>query len=425
MPLGLCLYRIGTHMIAPFLPRIMRGRANRGKENSKRSNERFARELQNRPDGHLVWCHAASVGESLILIETANRLLALHPKTSFLFTCQTLTGADTINAALEREPTFHSTWTLQQMAALDTPRSAKRFVEHWQPDLALFAEGEIWPNVLRELSEREIPAALLNARMTAKTINSWRRWPKTAEHVFGAFKVLIAGDKRTALSLREISKQTVASPGNIKSALPLPDFDQTELSRFQDCLADRHVIVAASTHEGEEALIIDTVMQMPARPYLIIAPRHPERGDKVAALLDMSGLKYERRSDGGQFALGADVLLADTMGEMGLWYRLADTVYLGGGHTPGVGGHNPLEPIMLGKPVMTGPSLFNFEDIKARLLPENALTIVSTAGDMLDAMPLTPPSLELLTKLKNEALGPMAYTLAALAPYMRDREGSA
>ena len=424
MLLGLRLYRIGTRLLAPFLPSVMKRRANRGKENSRRLNERFARDLQNRPNGCLVWCHAASVGESRILIEIAKQLLASRPKTSFLFTCQTLTGADTINAALEREPAFQSAWNLQQMAAVDTPHAAKRFVQHWQPNLALFAEGEIWPNLLSELKQREIPAALLNARMTDKTINSWRRWPKTAAHVFSAFKVLIAGDKRTALSLAEISKQAVASPGNIKSALPLPSFDDEEFSRIHHGLSDRHIIVAASTHEGEEALIIDAVMQMRNRPYLIIAPRHPERGDKIATLLDMSGLSFERRSDDDRLALDGDVLLADTMGEMGLWYRLADTVYLGGGHTPGVGGHNPLEPIMLGKAVMTGPSLFNFEDIKVRLLAANALTIVSTAGDMIEAMPLKPPSQALLTELKDEALGPMAYTLSVLEPYLNKHEGS-
>jgi 3-deoxy-D-manno-octulosonic-acid transferase len=287
------------------------------------------------------------------------------------------------------------------------------------PDVAVFAEGEIWPNLLGELDEREIPTALINARMTDKTINNWRRWPKTAHWVFSTFKLIIAGDKRTATSLKDITGQDIATPGNLKSALPLPPVDEHLLTKLQTRIGQRHIIVAASTHEGEEALIIDTVMQMTPKPFLIIAPRHPERGDRVATLLDMSGLQYERRSDETTLNMNGDVLLADTMGEMGLWYRLADTVYLGGGHTPGVGGHNPLEPIMLGKPVMTGPSLFNFEDIKTRLRKAEALTIVSTAGDMLEAMPLSPPSDRLLAELKTEALGPMAYTLSALILLLR------
>jgi 3-deoxy-D-manno-octulosonic-acid transferase len=396
----------------------MRRRVVQGKENRQRLNERFARDLTHRPQGKLIWCHGASVGETQLLLETAAQLLKTRSDISFIFTCQTLTGADTITNIINHNPDLKHAWARQQMAPVDTPRAAKRFIAHWMPDVAVFAEGEIWPNLLGELDEREIPTALINARMTDKTINNWRRWPKTAHWVFSTFKLIIAGDKRTATALKDITGQDIATPGNLKSALPLPPVDEHLLTKLQTRIGQRHIIVAASTHEGEEALIIDTVMQMTPKPFLIIAPRHPERGDRVATLLDMSGMQYERRSDETTLNMNGDVLLADTMGEMGLWYRLADTVYLGGGHTPGVGGHNPLEPIMLGKPVMTGPSLFNFEDIKTRLRKAEALTIVSTAGDMLEAMPLSPPSDRLLAELKTEALGPMAYTLSALIPLL-------
>lgn len=417
MPFGLRLYRFLTRVIGPLLPLLLRRRANKGKENSGRLNERFAKSLPLRPAGLLLWCHAASVGESKLLLEMAARIAQDVPDAHFLFTCQTLTGADIITASLQTDERLASAWTLQQMAPMDTPGTAERFVEHWRPDLSVFCEGDIWPNLLHQLKQQNRHVALINARMTMKTINMWRRFSKTGLYVFGAFSTIISGDKRTATALKEITQRDIPAPGNLKSSLPLPAVDRAELLRLSQALKGRTVLVAASTHEGEEALIIDVAMQMDRKPFLVIAPRHPARGDRIAALLQMSGLSFERRSEGTITNLHCDVLLADTMGEMGLWYRLADSVYLGGGHTPGVGGHNPLEPIMLGKPVVTGPSLFNFEDIKKRLLQENALTIAATAGDIVEALPLPPISETLLQQLNEDAVGPMAFTIDKLRPY--------
>ncbi len=416
---GLFLYQFATRVLSPFAGMILRRRASRGKENRNRLNERWAKTLPARPDGPLIWFHAASVGESLIQLELARTILSQGYSASLLFTCQTLTGADCINAGRETIPAFANVWTLQQMAPLDTAASARRFMAHWQPDMAIFAEGEIWPNLLAQLHQRKVATALINARMTNKSISGWRRWPNTAKTVFDRFNIILASDKKTATGLSELVQRPITCVGNLKSALPAPQVSTSELSQIKARLPRRKVLVAASTHDGEEALILDALLQMQPRPFAIIAPRHPERGDQVERMISCSNLTYARRSREDEVTPDTDILLADTMGEMGLWYRLADTVYLGGGHAPGVGGHNPLEPLRLGKPVLTGPSLFNFEDMTKALVKQRGLTIVDTVADIVAAFPAPAPDKALLEGLEAEALGPMTATLGALEPYLK------
>lgn len=415
MRLGLQLYRLFSHSASAIAGLLMRRRVGQGKENPNRLNERFAKELTERPAESLVWLHAASVGESLVQLELAKRLYRQDLAKNFLFTCQTLTGADTINSAITQSNELSEAWTLQQMAPLDTPGSAKRFVEHWQPDLAIFAEGDIWPNLLENLSRNQTPTALVNARMTEKSISGWRRWPDTAAHVFGQFQLLLASDLKTATGLSDLSKTKVACSGNLKSALPLPTASTEEIADLQSQIGDRPTILAASTHRGEEALFLDAYMQMSPRPFAIIAPRHPERAEEIESLISCSNLSFSNRSRGETPDKNTDILLADTIGEMGLWYRLADFVYLGGGHAPGVGGHNPLEPIRLAQPVVTGPSVFNFEDTIAVLEEIGAIKIVADAPELKAAFPGSAPTAEMLAKLESAANGPMEITVDALA----------
>ncbi|MEM7458473.1 MAG: hypothetical protein AAF331_03315 [Pseudomonadota bacterium] len=195
--------------------------------------------------------------------------------------------------------------------------------------------------------------------------------------------------------------------------------DEDELAALKQSIGGRSTLLAASTHAGEEAIVIDAWMKMDPRPLLIIAPRHPDRGDEVDALLSMTRAAISRRSEGGALTADTEVLLADTIGEMGLWYRLSDTVYLGGGHAPGVGGHNPLEALQLGKPVLTGPSIFNFRDLSKRLLPLQGFSIVHDVDELVAAYPALPVSAEMVTTLKADSLGPMSSTLEALEPLLK------
>jgi len=420
MTLGLYLYKFLTTLMTPFLGVFFRARVNSGKEFSDRLNERRARSLTSRPAGKLIWLHAASVGESQLLLELARRLARARIRdAAILITCQTKTAAQLVQTTLTDDAELSPLRTIQQMAPFDSPGGARRFIAHWHPDLAIFAEGEIWPNLLLELSSQRVPTALINARMTENSIKGWLRWRKTALCVFNCFDVMIAADQHTKTGLEALSDSIVQSPGNLKSALPAPDYNDDELAALETAIGERSVLLAASTHAGEEALALDAYMQLKDETFMIIAPRHPERGDDVDGLLSCTRYAIARRSEGDTVTRDTDILLADTMGEMGLWYRLADTVYLGGGHAPGVGGHNPLEALRLHKPVITGPSLFNFSDLSKRLDGHQGFTIVKDAEAIAKVFPAPPVSAELSQMLEADALGPMAKTLKWLDPLMQ------
>ncbi|NQY98300.1 MAG: 3-deoxy-D-manno-octulosonic acid transferase [Henriciella sp.] len=409
--------------MTPFLGVFFRGRVRSGKETKGRLNERRAVSLQERPEGSLIWLHAASVGESQLLLELIRRFIreGLN-EFSVVMTCQTKTAAHLIAEAFSNDLEFREISGIQQMAPFDSAGASKRFIKHWKPDLAIFAEGEIWPNLLLQLHAQMIPAALINARMTENSIKGWMRWRKTARRIFNSFDLMIAADVQTRTGLEALSESQVANPGNLKSALPAPAVDETKLHALRDAIGGKKVLLAASTHAGEEALALDAFMRLPEDTLMIIAPRHPERGDEVDALLSCTRYAIARRSEGGTVTDETNIFLADTMGEMGLWYRLADTVYLGGGHAPGVGGHNPLEALRLGKPIVTGPSLFNFKDLSERLSGHQGFAIVDDAEGLADAFPAPPVSAELSQILEEDALGPMATTLDLLQP-LRKRAG--
>ncbi|MEM1148372.1 MAG: glycosyltransferase N-terminal domain-containing protein, partial [Pseudomonadota bacterium] len=421
MPFGLILYRIVTWLITPFLGVFFRRRAKAGKEAPERIPERFGYSFEPAPTAPVIWFHAASVGESKLQLALARRL-SNAVRAEFLFTCQTMTAATTIATAISDDALLTQRSARQVMAPVDTLRAVNTFLDYWQPQLAIFAEGEIWPNLLLELERRSINAALINARMTEKSILGWMRWEKSARRVFASFDLIIAADLQTQTALGALSGHAVSSPGNLKSALPPPSVDDAELRMLETKIGDRAVLLAASTHAGEEALILDAFMSMGQRPLLILAPRHPERGDEVAKLLALTNFACARRSDGDPITAQTDILLADTMGEMGLWYRLADTVYLGGGHSPGVGGHNPLEALQLGKPVITGPSVFNFKDLVERLAPHQGFEIVDDTTAIVGAFPSPPVSDALQQMIAEDAIGPMTATLDALNPLLPARE---
>lgn len=419
MTLGLFLYKLLTSALTPVLGVFFRLRVRRGKEDAERHGERFARGLSARPDGKLIWLHAASVGESQLLLELVRRLVRTQATTpTFLFTCQTMTAARLVSNMLAEDSSLTAIRGRQQMCVYDSPGAAQRFLDHWKPDIAIFAEGEIWINLLLGLEKRGIPTVLLNARMTENSLKGWMRWSKTARRVFGSFESLIAADMQTKTGLEALSGKPVTCPGNLKSALPAPDVEASELAELKAAINGRPVLLAASTHSGEEALALDAYMKLPPDHVLIIAPRHPERGDEVDALLSCTRYAIARRSEDDKFTQETDILLADTMGEMGLWYRLADTVYLGGGHAPGVGGHNPLEALRLKKPVVTGPSVFNFADLTKRLKTHQGFSLVADAEAIAAGFPAPPVSAEMTTMLEQDALGPMSASLEQLAPIL-------
>ncbi|MCA8898591.1 MAG: 3-deoxy-D-manno-octulosonic acid transferase [Hyphomonas sp.] len=406
-------YRILTGALSPFAGFVLRRRVRAGKEDYLRLHERTARRMPGRKSGTpLVWLHGASVGESRLLLELGNRLLEERPDLMLLFTSQTQTSAKLLEPLLP-DNAFH------QMAPLDTPGAARRFVRHWSPDLCIFGEGEIWPNLILEAEKAGARRALVNGRMTEDSFRGWMRLRGAFRRLVGRFDVVLAADEDTARRLATLLGKPITCAGNLKSALPPPAAGDVELRRLHEGFkGTRRCYLAASTHEGEEALFLEAMKAAPEAA-LIIAPRHPERGPLIEDMLRERNIPYARRSRGEAPTMRTQVLLADTMGEMGLWFRLADAVFLGGGNTPDVGGHNPLEPIRLGKPVVSGPDVFNFAAMMQDLEERGLVRLLKSAKAIGRALvSMEPPSAASLDLLAHEADAPMQVTLEALRPVL-------
>lgn len=422
MSLGRFLYEVATTASQPFLGLMINYRAGSGKEVPARKKERFAHPTAERLPHPLVWLHGASIGETRLLLAVARELLHHREDLNFLLTSQTVTSASLIEKEVRGDNRLAGR-AHHQFLPVDTPSNARRFLDTWTPDTAVFAEGDVWPNLLKATRKRDIPTALINARMTERSLRGWQVWPGFARELFGGFDIILAADQRTAKGLSQLTGRTITSPGNLKTALPAPRIDHDELERLKtDFVGKRACLVAVSTHPGEEALALDAVRAITPVPACILVPRHPDRGDEIAAFLAERGLKTSRRSAEDNISTEDDVLLADTLGEVGLFTRLADTVFLGGGHARGIGGHNPMEILKLGKPVMTGPDLFNFDDLVERLRGEDSFRIVETAADIAHAFPLPAPSDELLQRLDHDAEKPMTETVSALLPLLPARK---
>ncbi|MGE6698122.1 3-deoxy-D-manno-octulosonic acid transferase [Hyphomonas sp. NPDC076900] len=408
---ALFAYRLTTYAASPFLGLVLSDRARKGKEDYLRLHERYAKRLPPRRPGPLVWLHGASVGESGLLLELGRRMIAERPGLMLVFTSQTVTSARVLGPLLPDN-------AIHAMAPLDTPQAARRFIRHWKPDLCVFAEGEIWPNLIHEARASGARTALVNARMTQKSAEGWQKVRSLFRQLVGNFDIVLAADLDTGQRLENLLGRPVRAAGNLKSALPPPGANEVEMTRIAaNFIAGRRCLLAASTHPGEEELFLDAAAALHEDVALIIAPRHPERGDEIEALLKQRGLRHARRSKGVQPDKRDRVLLADTMGEMGTWLRLATAVYLGGGHAEGIGGHNPLEPIRLSRPVATGPRVHNFADLMASLEASGLVHTVDGPAALHTFLQAPPPVPEdALAKLAAEADEPMLLTLGVLLP---------
>ncbi|MFC7291092.1 3-deoxy-D-manno-octulosonic acid transferase [Hirschia litorea] len=378
MTLSLYAYSAATWLLEPLSGHILKKRIKAGKERASRLPERFGRTDIVRPTGKLIWMHGASVGETAMLLSILKYLKSSHPDLTALITSQTLTSADMI--AAKAGPNI-----IHQMAPIDGPRAVSRFLEHWKPNAAILAEGEIWPNLILAAYEKQIPLNLINARMTVKSLTSWNKRRSAARKLFNSFDFIGAADTPTAKGIANLLGRAPNTVGNLKRAVDAPTCDPQELAKWQESLDGRDCFLAASTHEGEEDLAIAAfkqIQQTSPNALLILAPRHPERANAIGRLLDAEGLKYQQRSNDTQIGCAAPILLADTIGEMGLWMTLCKAVYLGGAHQSGIGGHNPIEPLKLRKPTFTGPHSFNFSDLMKALEPCNAISVGQSANEL-------------------------------------------
>ena len=380
-PPSLRLYRLLTALAAPFAPLALRRRARRGKEDPGRLGERLGRASIPRPDGPLVWIHGASVGESLSHLPLVERLFAERPDLHLLVTSGTVTATEILAQRLPRS-------VIHQYLPIDTPGAARRFALHWRPDLVVFVESELWPNLLSAVRRQGARLALLGARISRDSARAWDRVPRGAQSVLGLFDLIYAHDAETRDWIEDHGIEVAGRLDLKRIGEPLP-YDAEALAALRAAIGDRRVVVAASTHLGEEILIGEAMRGLQPRPLLIMVPRHPERGGAVAVALSARGWAVLQRSQIDIPGPKTDVYVADTLGELGLLYRLADVVVMGGSFIEGGSGHNPLEPARLGKPVITGPHVDAFAEVYAEFTAERAVLIAqdeAALGAALEAL---------------------------------------
>ena len=359
--------------------RRLRSRLLMGKEDPERLEERLGISLAERPTGNLIWFHAASVGESLSLVELIKRISSSQPDYNFLITTGTITSAKLI---LSRLPSN----AVHQYIPVDTPKAVEKFLDRWRPSLAIWTESEFWPNLISFTAARDIPMILINARISEKSYRRWRFFKKSLKNLIEKFNYSLIQDEKTVkyFSKIGISSNNFELTGTLKegsAALPHSEIEQVEISKQ---ILNRPVWLAASTHEGEEKLIAAAhrhASKASQGLLLIIVPRHPERGLEIASILAKENFKICLRSKKDKISSDTQIYIADTLGELGLWYRVAPVSFVGGSFVP-IGGHNPFEPAALGSAILHGPYVENFKEIYNRLNVAGAAVKIEEASEL-------------------------------------------
>lgn len=373
----LAAYKAVTRLAVPAAPVLLGMREQRGREDRARRAERLGEASQARPPGHLVWVHAASVGETNAVLPVIARLREARPDLTCLLTTGTVTSAAV--AAQRLGPR-----DIHQYVPLDFTPFVARFLDHWRPDLAVFTESEIWPNLIIESAARHIPLALVNARMSDRSYARWRRFRSISRPLIGRFDLVLAQNDKLARRFADLGARRSLGLGNLKVDAPPPPVDRAALTRLQDALAGRPVLLAASTHDGEELIVAEAHRQLAVDlPGLltIIVPRHPERGTGIAEALKAQGFAPVQRSTGALPGSQTGIYIADTLGELGTFYALADVAYIGGSLVDR-GGQNPIEAIRHDAAVLTGPHWHNFRDAYRVLLDHGGAHEVTGAADL-------------------------------------------
>jgi 3-deoxy-D-manno-octulosonic-acid transferase len=374
---ALAAYRAATSIVGPFAGLWLGARADRGKEDKARLGERFGRYARPRPPGTLVWLHAASVGESGVALGLIEAMAARDPSLSFLLSTGTRTSADL--AARRGLPRLTHVY-----APLDRGSVVRRFLDHWRPDLGVFVESEIWPNLILAAEARRVPLALVNARMSPTSLQRWSDWPKAGARLLKAFAFVSAADTRTSVALGAVRGAPVPVLGNLKLAAPALRVDAGARETLATEIGGRPVWLAASTHPGEDEVVLAAHALIRAETpdaLLIIVPRHPERGAAIAVLAP----KAPRRS---KFeVIGREpVYIADTLGELGLFYDLAPVALVAGSLLSGLKGHNPIEPAKLDAAILSGAHVESFQDLFDALTTARGVTTVNDAASIASAV---------------------------------------
>ncbi|MBN8920684.1 MAG: 3-deoxy-D-manno-octulosonic acid transferase [Rhizobiales bacterium] len=417
-PLVLRVYRRLTTTATPLLPLWWTYRLRHGKEERSRLRERRGETQLPRPDAPLVWFHSASVGEMLAIVPIVDHVCASG--FAALVTSGTVTSA---RLAEWRLPPG----AMHQFAPFDAPRYVRRFLDHWKPDLALFAESDLWPNLVTAASERNVPLIIINGRLSPRSFKRWRNAPKTIASLLGHFDLCLAQSVRDAERFNALGAPRITTTGNLKLDVPAPPADPDEFDLLDDAIGNRRVIAAASTHAGEEKIFIEVHRRLKEKfrdLLTIIVPRHPERGPGILDIATVAGLNAVARSEGHLPDRATDIYVADTMGELGLIYRMAPIVFIGGSLVRH-GGQNPIEAAKLGAAILHGPHVWNFADIYTALdradgaveVADPALLVQKIAGWLTDETSRAASANAALDTVEDLS-GAYGRTIAALEPYL-------
>ena len=374
LPFGLLAWRYALAALSPAMPLLLRQRAARGKEDRARARERLGIASLPRPEGDVIWVHGASMGECQAALPLIARLLE-DGDCSVLVTSGTVTSAHMMQQQLPPG-------ALHQYVPIDTPRATSRFLEHWKPQVALFVESDLWPNLILGAAARGVRLAQVNARISARSFARWQRARSVAAALLGCFDVCLAQDEEIAERFRALGAPDVRVVGSLKADAPPLGADDSALAAMKNAIGARPVLLAAQTHPGEDETILpahDSLRTMHPDLLTIIVPRHPERGGDIAMLCGCR--KPARRSAGEALTRDVAVYIADTLGELGLFYRLAPFCFVGGTLVP-MGGHNPLEPAKLHCAVLAGPHVQSAAGAYAAILAAQGFGQVGGSADI-------------------------------------------
>jgi 3-deoxy-D-manno-octulosonic-acid transferase len=417
IPFTLSAYRMLTAAGTRLAPHLLEHRLRRGKENPDRLGERRGEPSAPRPPGPMVWVHGASVGEFIAVLPLVERIRSRG------FTVLVTTGTVTSAALAEKRlppGAFH------QFIPLDVPAFITRFLDYWRPDLTLLVESDLWPNLMVAVSERQIPLILVNGRLSERSFNRWRRFPKTIEALLRRLDLCLVRSPDDAQHFDTLGAPRIGVTGNLKYDVPVLPADAARLAALTDATAGRTIVVAASTHPGEEAVIAEAHRQLKitfAALLTVIAPRHPQRGPAIAKIASACGLRPDLRSRGALPDADTDIYVFDTLGEMGLIYNLAPIVFMGGSLVRH-GGQNPIEAIKLGAAILHGPHVSNFAEIYSELDRTGAAELVTDAARLtlrIGAWIKDGAERERIAEAARRAVerfgGALDRTVAALEPY--------
>lgn len=375
------LYGVSTRAAAPLVARYLERRCRLGKEDAERLPERFGFTSAARPPGPLLWLHAASVGEANSVLALIDRIVHERPGIEILMTTGTVAAARILAARLPPS-------TRHQFAPVDVPQAVERFLDHWRPNLAIWVESELWPNLMIETRGRGVPMLLVNARMSAGSLARWRLLPGLARPVMATLSLCLAQDEAQAERFRELGAAQAESVGDLKAAAPPLGADPVALTALRQQIGARPIWLAASTHPGEEEVVAAAhaaIAQSHPDLLTVVVPRHPVRAAAIAEMLRDRRLRTARRTTGGPITADTDVYLADTFGELGLFYRLAEIVFVGGSMVR-KGGHNPFEAARLGCAILHGPDMTNCAAMAHALDAGDAALAVGSAAELAIAV---------------------------------------